>query len=118
MLKDSLKPTPQEKYVVNIHLSVLITCLLHIVSMHFFSVSGCEFNEVVPASCHTVPHTTQDYENRPFSKCLEDIFLMFNMLQCIHILTGQKRLSSGVRSNTATSSPAENLGPSAQATLL
>lgn len=39
----------------------------------------------------------------PFSKRPEDIVLLFNMLQCIDIPTGQNCLHSEIRSNIATS---------------
>lgn len=59
MLHNSLKPTPQEKYVVDIKLSALITRSLHIVSMHFCYVSGRAFKRAVSTSCHTTYiHTT------------------------------------------------------------
>lgn len=63
-------------------------------------------SEYLLSYVYRMPHTTQDHKIRayilPFSKCPEDIFVLFNMLQCIGILTIQNWLYSGIRRNTAT----------------
>lgn len=64
--------------------------------MPFFTLSGCEFalskkDQRLPLYICRIPHNMQDYKDKayvlPFSKWAEGIFLLFNTLECIDILS-------------------------------
>lgn len=111
------------KNVVNIPLLLVYCTLCQCISLLFQGVSSKE--QWVPLYIHRIPHTMQDYKDKacvlPFSKCPEGIFLLFKVLDALTSSLDKTDWSGGLGAAQllhVSTKPAENLGPSAQATEL